>query len=198
MDNYSKEDFLSLIYNGTYDLIDPEYISARPKYNVTRFIKNFNLNTEHSVLDYGGGNGCFAQDLRNCGLSTAHTLDPFDFSDEVFIDKYDFVTSFEVMEHCTNPIHAFDEVFGRLKANGVAVISTLCPFDAPCDDFEQLKKHFSHLQPRSGHISIFSSNSLKKIASIFNLEHFALDIGYHIFYDPKFQNPKDFLKEGAR
>ena len=114
------------------------------------------------------------------------------------LEQYDFVTAFEVMEHSITPLQSFAELFKYLKPSGLAIISTLCVFDAIGNDLSALRGYYSYFHPRVGHVSIYSIKTLKRIGAHFGLALCSLDIGYHIFYNAPYNNPQDFLKAGAR
>lgn len=198
LDDWTDDQFKSEIYNDEYHLIDNECRTARPSYNFGRFCQNFTMHTNQSILDYGGGSGFFSDCFKNAGCSQAHTFDPFGNTSDSFCPDYDFVTAFEVMEHCVDPMGSFENMFGRLKPTGLAVVSTLCAFEAAICDKADAWRYLSYLQPRVGHISIYSLKSLDLIAQKNGLVRHSLDIGYHIFFNQNHNNPKNFLKPNAR
>ena len=198
MDDWSDARYRSDVYNSEYFLIDDEYEIARPAFNFRRFCNNFSMRIDQSLLDWGGGSGAFTKHLNNAGCKSAHMLDPFGAKNDEVNHAYDFLTSFEVMEHCTEPLKSFGEMFGYLKSDGIAVVSTLCVFDVCVSNRNELKKMVSYLQPRIGHISIYSLKSLDTIANAYGLVRHSLDIGYHIFYNPNHNDHRIFLREGAR
>lgn len=198
MDDWTADQFIRDIYNDEYHRIDDEYLAARPNFNFGRFCRNFSMHTNQSLLDYGGGSGVFSDCVKNAGSSEAHTFDPFANNSATLCADYDFVTAFEVMEHCVDPLKSFKNLFGHLKPTGLAVISTLCVFEAEVRDRTEALANLAYLQPRGGHVSIYSFKSLDLIAHMNGLARHSLDIGYHIFYDQNYNDPKIFLKPDAR
>jgi SAM-dependent methyltransferase len=193
LDSWSPEDLKDQIYNDVYHLIDDEYMVKRPLFNFHRFLENFTVQTHQSILDFGGGSGHFSRLFQDAGLKYAHSLDPYDNSNNEILEFYDYVTAFEVMEHCVNPVDEFQKLFSKTKQDGLTIISTLCVFDFPGSDPKELLKRFAYIAPCVGHVSIYSLKSLDKIAGKFGLKIHHLDLGYHIFYNEKYNHPSQFI-----
>jgi 2-polyprenyl-6-hydroxyphenyl methylase/3-demethylubiquinone-9 3-methyltransferase len=108
-----------------------------------------------SVLDYGGGNGAFAQRLRAHGFNRCDTYDPFTPGfDMLPSGTYDLVTCFETFEHTPDPVGCVRAILNRLTAEGVVLFSTLVlpePFPG---------LGWWYVAPRNGHISIHTTKSL--------------------------------------
>ena len=196
LDDWTDDQFIREIYNDEYHRIDDEYRTARPNFNFGRFCRNFTMYTNQSLLDYGGGSGVFSDCVKNSGCSEAHTFDPYANNSATLRADYDFVISFEVMEHCVDPLKSFENMFGYLKPTGLAVISTLCIFEAQVRDKTEALARLSYLTPRVGHVSIYSFKSLDLIAQKNGLVRHSLDIGYHIFYNQSYNDPKIFWVSG--
>lgn len=111
-----------------------------------------------SILDFGGGNGQFADRLRAVGFSTCDTYDPFSQGFAALPQQqYDIVTCFEVLEHTPNPLGTVAAISGLLKDDGVVIFTTM----VQPENFEQLGLSWWYIGPRNGHISIHSPKSLE-------------------------------------
>ena len=76
-DDWSQGAFTLHIYNADYKIVDPDYEFVRPQANA-RLIDEWlsRARSEIRILDYGGGNGKFAELLRASGYA-AVSYDPF-------------------------------------------------------------------------------------------------------------------------
>ncbi len=95
--------------------------------NILRRLRKAGLKPQHSLLDYGCNRGLFLQFLREKGYANCSGYDPFvaEFaSTEVIERQYDFVTSFDVVEHDPAPRDFIARVAARVKPGGCLCIGT--------------------------------------------------------------------------
>jgi len=121
-------------------------------------------------IDYGGGYGLFVRMMRDRGFDFYRQdiycdnlfAKHFDISDLPADSKFDMLTAFEVFEHLIDPI---SEVEKMLSYSDTILFTTeLQPLDA------NLLNNWWYFTPETGqHISLYSLQSLSKIAEHFNL-----------------------------
>ena len=106
-DNFSSGGWQKFIYNDDYfKQLDAEYEFERPNLQASLLKSLIGSKTSfYKGLDYGGGNGRYAQILTQHGIDFKG-FDPFDYSDleENSKNSFNIVTCFEVLEHTTTPI----------------------------------------------------------------------------------------------
>jgi 2-polyprenyl-6-hydroxyphenyl methylase/3-demethylubiquinone-9 3-methyltransferase len=176
-DHFSKEDFLRSVYNDEYLLVDPDYQAARPKV-IADFLCNLLSPTRpERILDYGGGEGLLAELLRAGGFSEVQTYDPFvaRFSHKP-TDRFDCVVCIEVIEHCTEPERVFSELSAALASPGLIILSTVLQ---PADiDYQGL--NWWYAGPRNGHVSLYSRDSLERLAQRYGLTVGSFNESMHV------------------
>lgn len=178
-DNFTEQDFLTYIYNGDYILVDPDYVSVRPKSFAEGITALFSQQKHISILDYGGGNGLLERLLEASGFSDVDTYDPFSSAYSVKPNRrYDCILSFEVFEHSVNPYHTLQEIDGLLKPDGIVIFSTL----TQPQDIDDTGLSWWYVGPRNGHVTIHSVQSLQAVAQkfTFSLAHF--NSGLHLLF----------------
>jgi len=158
-DQWSQDDFHAHIYNSEYERVDPDYVQKRPANTAGFIAKLFEAHKSTlRVLDYGGGNGHFADCLRGLGFANCDTYDPFTPGfDTPPAGTYTLVTCFETMEHTPDPGACVQAIMDRLAEAGVVVFSTLLQ----PDDMDKIGMRWWYIGPRNGHISLHSKKSLK-------------------------------------
>jgi len=157
-DDWSHADFLEHIYNDAYIEVDPDYREDRPISNANVIVQIFrDYASDLNVLDFGGGNGCFARELAKAGFSDPQTYDPFhpDYCDRPR-RKFDLVTCFETIEHMPNPKTGAEEIVSFLSHESLLLLSTLVQ---PDDIFSQ-RMGWWYAAARNGHITLFSYRSM--------------------------------------
>jgi 2-polyprenyl-3-methyl-5-hydroxy-6-metoxy-1,4-benzoquinol methylase len=85
------------------------------------------LRAEHSVLDYGCGNGAFVMYLRQRGYARAQGYDPYSthFADPAVLERqFDVVVSQDVIEHAPDPLGFLDEIVALVHERGMLAIGT--------------------------------------------------------------------------
>lgn len=157
-DQWSHDDFRTHIYNAEYARVDPDYAQKRPAANAALIARLFGAQKSAlRVLDYGGGNGHFAQCLRGFGFAACDAYDPFTPGfDTPPEGAYNLVTCFETMEHTPDPGACVQAMADRLAEDGVVMFSTLVQ---PAD-IARVGMTWWYIGPRNGHISLFSRKSL--------------------------------------
>jgi SAM-dependent methyltransferase len=177
-DDWSIEQFKTHIYNDAYKLIDPEYESARARTNADAVARLWGaVKTETRLLDYGGGNGTFCALLRDAGFPVAVTFDPMVPEHATPPEgKFDLVTSFETFEHLPDPA-AIASILEFIAEPGIVFFTTALQ---PAD-IEKQRLNWWYAAPRNGHVSLFSTEALRrawgrhgyKVATLAGSFHFA-------------------------
>lgn len=184
-DEFTRADFARLIYNDDYLLVDPDYISARPNANAAMLQQIFSGSRPDRLLDFGGGNGTLAGLLAAGGFPQVDCYDPYiaRFSQKPS-HQYDCIVSFEVFEHSTDPVHTFSELNDLLGDPGLVLFSTL----VQPDNIDQIGLNWWYAGPRNGHVSLFSRDSLNRVAQRFGLKLYSFNQNFHLL----FRNLPDF------
>lgn len=160
-DAWSFDDFRQNIYNDGYAAADPDYADgSRARANAALTDNVMGQLGARRVLDYGGGDGTLATELRAKGLD-AHSWDPVvDQKREVAVavGAFDLVTAFEVFEHTPTPVTTAAQVLSFLRPNGRFLFSTLL-----MDELHRQATDHWYIAPRNGHISLHTSASLRTL-----------------------------------
>lgn len=175
---WTPEQFKAAIYNQDYALVDPDYSESRPASSAAAVDHAFSTaKGTFSILDYGGGNGRFAEIMRNKGYH-AETYDPFSDHHQRPTEKADMVTAFEVMEHTNTPQKTLRDMASLLKDEGLILFTTrLQPAN-----FAALGLNWWYVAPRNGHVSIYSETALKRLCRDQGLHLRSLNDDAHIAY----------------
>jgi SAM-dependent methyltransferase len=176
LDSWSFESLKTHIYNEFYHLID-HGAPTRNQILATFFNELFgDYKNKLNVLDYGAGKeNQFARCLKEKKFNV-NSFDPFYDLDTNAEKKYDVITSFEVFEHHTSPRELISDLKSRLNSEGIIFFSTeLVP-----DHFQQMKLNWWYINPRAGHVSIYSENALKTLLLSQGFEYFSLGKGLHM------------------
>ena len=153
--------------------------------SVKKLLEEVKINKNQlELLDIGCGNGKITKeissqfkktigiDLSKEGIKQANeysnknlSFKNVDMEDLIEIEKkFDFITSFEVIEHQYLPDLFLKNISKLLKINGYFLVST--PFHGYIKNLliSLLNKHDSHYNPmwRHGHIKFFSMKTFKK------------------------------------
>jgi SAM-dependent methyltransferase len=148
--------YRTYIYNSGYIVVDPDYAELRPAGNAKMIATTFaGARASIGLLDYGGGEGLLAARLRDEGFS-AETYDPFSSFNELPQERFDLITSFEVMEHVPSPKATVQAMASLLKPRGILLFSTL----VQPENFNQIGLNWWYASPRNGHISLYSRQAL--------------------------------------
>jgi 2-polyprenyl-6-hydroxyphenyl methylase/3-demethylubiquinone-9 3-methyltransferase len=187
-DDWSPADFATHIYNAAYPQVDPGSVETRPATNAEAFARRFApFAAELSILDYGGGNGRFAEGMRAAGFDCV-TYDPMQPGFAVRpTTRFRLVTCFETMEHLPDPAAGAADIAALLAEDGAVLFSTL----VQPPDFEQVGMGWWYIGPRNGHITLFSPLALATVWRRAGLSTVSLNDDVHLaFRDP----PPAFLK----
>jgi SAM-dependent methyltransferase len=178
-DHFTKDDFLSYIYNRDYLLVDPEYREVRPRGNASAICSLFPGVKPQRVLDYGGGEGLLAELLRSTGQFQIDTYDPFVPSHATRPScRYDCIISFEVLEHTTDPRQTIADMNDLLMERGLILFSTLLQ---PAD-IDQQGLNWWYAGPRNGHVSLFSRSSLVELVKPLGFTLASFNDSMHVLF----------------
>lgn len=156
-DLWSHADFHTYIYNTDYLIVDPDFEAVRPTGNAKVLAETFlPFRASISVLDYGGGTGLLAEQLRTQGF-TAATYDPFSQFTAIPSERFDLISCFEVLEHAPFPVETVAAMVSLLKKAGVILFSTL----VQPENIEAVGLSWWYAGPRNGHLSLYTVNSLE-------------------------------------
>ena len=174
---WTSEEFARHIYNDRYIDVDPDYIDARPRGNAALLRNTFKEQfTAIRHLDYGGGKGLLSGELREAGWNSA-SYDPFvDTGVSISsLSQFNLITAFEVFEHVVDPNVLMNNLKTLLAPDGLVIFSTLLSDN---DIVPGQRLTWWYAAPRNGHISLFSANSLKRLAGNcgFNLCSFSANL----------------------
>lgn len=188
-DDWTHADFLAHIYNDAYPQVDPDSVATRPGQNAAWFSRAFAAVAGRlDILDYGGGNGRFAEVLRAAGFR-CETFDPLVVAFARRPERrFDMVTSFETLEHLPDPLAGAAEIAGLLAPGGVAFVSTL----AQPADFDRLGLSWWYVGPRNGHVTLFSRQALTVLWARVGLNVASLGDNLHLIFRGQ---PPDFVRE---
>lgn len=103
------------------------YIARPALYNRLQLLHKQGFKKEHKLLDYGCGNGLFISFLQKMGYKNVFGYDPYSpkySSKEVLGEKYDVITSQDVIEHIDVPAELLKQFVGSLKEGGLLVVGT--------------------------------------------------------------------------
>ncbi len=178
-DRFSPEDFRTLIYNHDYALVDPDYREARPRGNAAMLARLFPTVKPRRLLDYGGGNGLLAERLGPHGFPDARCYDPFvpAFAARP-AGSFDCITSFEVVEHSTDPLCAFADMSSFLAEEGLILFSTV--LQPP--DLGGQRMNWWYVAPRNGHVSLFARKSLQVVSRGLGLQFGSFNDNLHALF----------------
>lgn len=150
--------------------------------NIVDRVLQLHFNSDKSFLDYAGGYGLFTRMMRDRGFDFFNT-DKFcenifaEFHDLAQLDggiKFELVTAFEVFEHLANPI---DEIGNMFKHSDNLLFSTELLPPNVCNE-----EDWWYFIPETGqHISLYTMQALKRIATHFNKFLYSDGIGVHLF-----------------
>jgi 2-polyprenyl-6-hydroxyphenyl methylase/3-demethylubiquinone-9 3-methyltransferase len=190
-DRFTHADFARVIYNDEYVLVDPDYVSARPNANAGFLQQLFPASKPSRLLDYGGGNGMLARLLAERGFPNVDCYDPHvEQYAQMPPHKYDCIVSFEVFEHTTDPLRLVSDLNDLLADPGLVMFST---FVQPAN-IDQLGLNWWYAAPRNGHVSLYSSDSLSRLARRFGLTLFSFNENFHLL----FRNPPEYARHLLR
>jgi hypothetical protein len=187
-DDWSFADFETHIYNDGYAEADPDYAQVRPDANAGPVAKTFEASAPGlTVLDYGGGNGRFAERLRAAGFPLTRTYDPFHPDHRVRPDsRFDLVTCFETIEHMPDAKTGAADIASFVADGGMVLLSTLIQ----PDNVAEIGMGWGYIGPRNGHVTLHSRRSLEVLWGALGLNVASFDDNLHVAYGavPAFAN----------
>jgi SAM-dependent methyltransferase len=178
---WSAQEFATKIYNDDYIKVDPEYVLVRPQSNAEFLIKLLgDKHREIRHLDYGGGEGRLSHLLTASGWSST-SYDPFANKDVALesLGKFNFITAFEVFEHVADVNQLMINLTTLLEEEGIVIFSTLLS-DGQIKSQERITWWYA--APRNGHISLFSQQSLQRLANQHSLTFNSFSSGLHVLW----------------
>ena len=154
-DDWNYAMFSEEIYNEDYHLVDPDYSFIRPEGNA-KFLSTM-IETDKTILDYGGGNGKTAQLMRDKGYHATFwdVMSGLDKPEGLF----DVVVAIEVFEHTTDPIKTFEEALSFMKQDGKLIFTTLT------NNSLKHREMSWYMAPRNGHILMHSRESIQELGA---------------------------------
>lgn len=165
---WSREDFLTRIYNDDYVTVDPDFQNARPQSSAKMLIEMFGANKDQfSHLDFGGGDGQLSRLLRAEGWDST-SYDPF-FDPAASLDgrKFDLITAVEVFEHAPRPHEMMKQLLSAAHEGTFIYFST---FTHDRSVMKNGRIDWWYIAPRNGHVSIFSKHSLDLMGRMYGYQ----------------------------
>jgi SAM-dependent methyltransferase len=132
-------------------------------------LKHQGVKPSDSILDYGCGAGVFLDFLKENGFTNLTGYDPFigKYSDQsVLGNKFDVVTSYDVIEHVEDPVTYLADLIELVKLHGKLVLGTPNADHIPITNKPPFPVELS--QPYHRHI--FSEKALTELATNNGLE----------------------------
>jgi 2-polyprenyl-6-hydroxyphenyl methylase/3-demethylubiquinone-9 3-methyltransferase len=177
-DDWTAQDFARFIYNRDYILVDPEYAGIRPE-RLAGGMSWLLGPSDLQILDYGSGAGHFGTCLMSKGRHRVTSYDPFSSPGRPS-GTFDLVTCHEVLEHSPDPDGTLRDILQFLAPGGLVIATTAC--QPP--DIERLGTSWWYIAPRNGHVSIYTEDTLARLAGKSGVCHLAAE-GYHVFHGPR-------------
>jgi len=136
--------------------------------NLLKYLRKFGLKKNHSILDYGCGNGIFVQFLKKHGYLNVRGFDPYvpEFSLEPGNEQFDYVVLNDVIEHSPLPRLLIQDCKNKLKSDGILYIVTVSSGGV---EMHNLESHIWALH-LPFHRIIMNKKSLEKLCSEQGLE----------------------------
>lgn len=129
-------------------------------------------------LDYGAGSGLMARSLREAGWRF-DACEPYGDSSMEPQNKglYNVCSSIEVFEHTVDPVSEMGEIVRLCSKGRLMVVIGTNLSDGEVDEDRRLAWWYA--APRNGHISLFSRESLRRLAVQFGLEFTSFGASTH-------------------
>lgn len=182
-DDFSPEQWTNYIYNADYYLhIDPDYSERRPQGNANPLASLLSGPRDQWLgLDYGGGHGRTAQLLRERGYAY-QCHDPFGDREvnETNIGRFNFCSAFEVAEHSPDPMKTLGEIISLCSPERLAILFATHVHDGHLPTDGRLDGWYA--APRNGHISLYSRESLARMACAYRLNICSVSSTSHLFF----------------
>lgn len=156
--------------------------------SITNYVIKYFYSSKKRFLDYGGGYGLFVRMMRDKGYNY-YIRDQY--CQNIFVrnfaikelkdnNKFELVTAFEVFEHFTNPI---DEIAKFFEYSDSILFSTTLQ---PLKKIESIADWWYFVPETGQHVSFYSYNTLKFIASKFDVYLYSNGRNLHVISKKKF------------
>ena len=178
-ESWSDGDFNDKIYNNNYIEVDLDYLVQRPHLNFHGLNNLFGYDARDiRHLDWGGGNGGLTRMLSEIGWDSV-TYDPlYKCNDIPGAHRYNLITCYEVLEHVVNPKGIVEHILSVVEEEVVIIFSTLIQ----PDDFYDRGLFWWYCNPRSGHIYLYSKQSLDALWNSFGFGVASFNSNLHVAY----------------
>lgn len=176
-DDWSDGDYQQYIYNDEYIKYDPNFNESRSKKNAQLLLTNIKGLSGFKMLDFGCGDGQLVNKLKAKGINV-RGWDPFHNNEPMPATTFDFITSFEVMEHTPDPIKTMSLIDELMPEKTGKYFFSTTVNDAHID---KLMNNW-YIAPRNGHITIYSKKSLDILFEKFGMKVIHFSESYHIAY----------------
>ena len=159
-DDWTQADFEAHIYNAAYETVDPDYVAKRPEAMAASVIGAFGASkADLDILDYGGGNGRFAELIGAAGFR-CETYDPFTPRFAARPDRrFNLVTCFETLEHMPDPVAGVGDIAELVAEEGAVLFATL----VQPPEVAQISLGWWYVGPRNGHVTLYSRDALARL-----------------------------------
>lgn len=157
--DFTIDDYRRFIYNDTYVLADPPFDVERPLRDAATLHRLLSLTDGNlRIIDYGGGRGSLAARMREYGFPDCVSYDPiYGGGDPAPKGPFDVIACFEVIEHVKEQREFAQSIKKLLSSRGFMLLST----QVQPSDLRQDGAPWWYIEPRNGHISIHTLESLK-------------------------------------
>ena len=158
-DDWSTNDFSRFIYNDDYILLDPDYLSVRPKGMAGHMAAVLADHKDARILDYGAGANVFAARMTELGFAHVESYDPFSLPARPN-GRFDIITCIEVIEHAPSPQFILADMRSFLAEDGCILIGeSLQP-----PDIDTVRCGWWYVAPRNGHVSVYAGRTFVRLA----------------------------------
>ncbi len=137
--------------------------------SLTRRLERVGMRPDHSVLDYGCGNGLYLEYLRSRGYRHVFGYDPFVAEYAALPASsapFDVLVNNDTIEHCDDVRGVIQHNVDLVRPGGLLYIGTA---DSAPVDMDDLEPHIMRLH-QPFHRVIFTEDSLHRLAGDFGLE----------------------------
>lgn len=176
-DHFTQQDWAQAVYNDDYIVVDPDYKSVRPFLSCGMIESQFSR-SDTVGLDYGAGSGLMAATLRERGW-VYDAYDPFGATSITPERRgsYNVCSAFEVFEHMVDPVGELSSILSLCSPGRLALIIGTNASDGVVSEATRLSWWYA--APRNGHVSLFSKESLRRMAGRFGLDYATFGISTH-------------------
>ena len=128
------EECLSGFYNQYYDIRARDIVSKKNAVRNLNFLKkDFMIDSQSEILDYGCGNNMFIEACREEKISNSFGYDQYIVEcdnkqmswDHAIKKKWDMITLWGVLEHLTSPVDVLLELKAMLLKTGLIALTTI-------------------------------------------------------------------------